>query len=146
MCVSWRICVDLKPLNSNVLREVHPLPAVDETLAQLAGAAVFSKLDANSGFWQISLAATSRHLTTFITPFGHYCFNKLPFDITSAPLMISSYLAKNEVEHDERLFATLKKIQEAGVTLNTEKCKFWCDKVTFLGHVISKNGISPDLA
>ena len=47
------ICIDLKPLNSNVLKEVHPLQVIDETLAQLAGAAVFSKLDANSGFWQI---------------------------------------------------------------------------------------------
>ena len=47
------ICIDLKPLNSSVLREIHPLPAVDETLAQLSGAAIFSKLDANSGFWQI---------------------------------------------------------------------------------------------
>ena len=45
-----RICVDLKPLNESVLREVHPLPKVDETLAQLSGARVFSKLDANSGF------------------------------------------------------------------------------------------------
>ena len=45
------ICVDLKPLNVNVQREVHPLPTVDETLAQLSGAHVFSKLDANSGFW-----------------------------------------------------------------------------------------------
>ena len=80
-----RICVDLKPLNSNVLREVYPPPAVDETLAQLTGAAIFSKLDANSGFWQIPFAATSRHLTTFITPFGRYYFNKLPFGITSAP-------------------------------------------------------------
>jgi len=64
------ICVDLKPLNENVLREVHPLPKVDETLAQLAGAKVFSKLDANSGFWQIPLAKKSRLLTMFITPFG----------------------------------------------------------------------------
>ena len=48
---SVRICVDLKPLNQSVLREVHPLPKVDETLAQLAGAKFFSKLDANSGFW-----------------------------------------------------------------------------------------------
>ena len=56
------ICVDLKSLNSNVLREVHPLPAVDETLAQLTGAAIYSKLNANGGFWQIPLAATSRHL------------------------------------------------------------------------------------
>ena len=45
-----RIYVDLKPLNKSVLREVHPIPRVDETLAQLSGAAVFSKLDANSEF------------------------------------------------------------------------------------------------
>ena len=51
-----RICVDLKPLNANVLRETHPLPKVDDTLAQLAGAKIFSKLNANSGFWQIPLA------------------------------------------------------------------------------------------
>ena len=63
-----RICVDLKPLNANILRKVHALPAVDETLAQLTGAAIFSKLDANSGFWQIPLSAASRPLTTFITP------------------------------------------------------------------------------
>ena len=80
-----RICVDLKPLNESVLREVHPMPKVDETLASLAGATVFSKLDANSGFWQIPLAEASRPLTTFITPFGRFCFNKLPFGISSAP-------------------------------------------------------------
>ena len=48
-----RICVDLKSLNKNVLREPHPMPKVDDTLALLAGATIFSKLDANSGFWQI---------------------------------------------------------------------------------------------
>ena len=46
-----RICVDLKPLNKEVLHEFHPLPKVEETLAQLTGATVFTKLDANSGFW-----------------------------------------------------------------------------------------------
>ena len=80
-----RICVDLKPLDENLLREVHPLPKVDETLAQLAGAKIFSKLDANSGFWQIPLAKESRLLTTFVTPYGRYCFNKLLFGICSAP-------------------------------------------------------------
>ena len=79
------ICVDLKLLNESVLREVHPLPKVDETLAQLTGAKMFSKLDANSGFWQIPVAEQSRLLTTFITPQGRYCFNKLPFGISSAP-------------------------------------------------------------
>ena len=48
-----RICVDLKALNENVLRECYPIPVVDDTLAQLSGATVFFKLDANSGFWQV---------------------------------------------------------------------------------------------
>ena len=82
---SVRICVDLKPLNKYVLREFHPLPKVDVTLAQIQGARLFNKLDANSGFWQIPLADQSQLLTTFITPFGRYCFKKLPFGISSAP-------------------------------------------------------------
>ena len=151
-----RICVDLKPLNASVLREVNPLPKVDETLAQLSGAKVFSKLDANSGFWQIPLSQTSRLLTTFITPMGRYCFNKLPFGISSAPehfqRRMSETLAglhgvpckmddilvfgSNQAEHDGRLQAALTIISNAGVTLNAEKCEFSRTEVTFLGHVM----------
>ena len=65
-----RICVDLKLLNKSVLRETHPIPKVDDTLAQLSGARLFSKLDANSGFWQIPLSPASRLLTSFITATG----------------------------------------------------------------------------
>lgn len=161
---SIRICVDLKPLNKSVLRENHPLPCVDETLAQLSGASIFSKLDANSGFWQIPLSSSSRHLTTFITPFGRYCFNKLPFGISSAPELFQKRMSailsglngvlcliddvlifgKDQKEHDERLNAALEKIQRAGVTLNEEKCMFSQKQVTFLGHLIDQNGISAD--
>ena len=80
-----RICVDLKPLNRCVLKEHHPLPKVNDILGQLTGATMFMKLDANSGFWQVPLAEKSRLFTTFITPFGRYCYNKLPFGISSAP-------------------------------------------------------------
>ena len=79
------ICVDLKPLNENIQRAVHPLPTVDDTLAQLTGAKMFSTLDANSGFWQIPLEKFSRLLTTFLMPYGCYCFNKMPFGICSVP-------------------------------------------------------------
>ena len=159
-----RICVDLKPLNENVMREVHPLPTVDETLARLTGAKVFSKLDANSGFWQIPLAKSSRLLTTFITPSGRYHFNKLPFGISSAPehfqrrmLAILSGLngvvcqmddvlvfGRDQAEHDTRLKAVLKRIASAGATLNPEKCEFSRRKLTFLGHVIDETGIRAD--
>ena len=78
------ICVDLTKLNETILREYHPLPSVDHTLAQLAGATIFSTLDANSGFWQIGLSPESAKLTTFITPFSRFCFNRLPFGISLA--------------------------------------------------------------
>ena len=77
-----RICVDLTKLNESVMREKHPLPTVEESLSKLAGGRYFSKLDANSGFWQINLAPESRLLTTFITPFGRFCFNRLPMCIS----------------------------------------------------------------
>ena len=80
-----RICVDLTRLNESVKRELYPLPVIDHLLVQLAGAKVFFKLDTSSGFYQILLDSRSAKLTTFITPFGRYYYNRLPFGITSAP-------------------------------------------------------------
>ena len=62
-----RICVDFTKLNKSIRRKWHLLPAVDQTLAQITGAKIFTKLD--SRFWQIPLAKELSHLTTFITPF-----------------------------------------------------------------------------
>ena len=78
-----RICVDLTKLNQNVQRECRPIPSVDHTLTQLGGTRIFSKLDTNSGFWQVHLQEDSALLTTFITPFGRFCYNRLLFGITS---------------------------------------------------------------
>ena len=159
-----RICVDLKPLNQNVLREVHLMPHVEDTLAQLQGGKVFSKLDANSGFWQVPLAKNCRHLTTFITPFGRYCFNKLPFGISSAPEFFQKQMShileglpgvlchlddilvfgSDRTEHDTRLRAVLLRIRTAGITLNRAKCEFGKHEITFLGHIINQSGISAD--
>ena len=74
-----RICVDLKALNKNVLRENHPIPKVDDTSTHMAGAAIFSKLYTISGFWEIPLLPESRLFTTFIIPFRRYAIHKLPF-------------------------------------------------------------------
>ena len=80
-----RICVDLTKLNKSVCREHHILSSVEQTLAQLQGAKVFTKLDVNSGFWQIKLSEKSAPHTTFIAPMVRFCFNRLPFGITSVP-------------------------------------------------------------
>lgn len=79
-----RICVDLQRLNKAVKREHLVLPTLDDIAPNLAGSTVFSSLDAESGFWQIPLEKDSQELTTFVSPFGRFCFQRLPFGITSA--------------------------------------------------------------
>ena len=125
---------------------------------------MFSKLDANAGFWQVKLSKESAHLTTFITPYGRYCFNRLPFGITSAPeffqkqmskiltgldgvvCMIDDVLihGKTAQEHDQRLVAVLDRLRKAKVTLNKEKCEFSKHSVRFLGQIIDPSGIRAD--
>ena len=157
------ICVDLTHLNKAVKREIHPMSSVDESLAKLGKASVFSKLDANSGFWQLLLDEESKLLTTFITPQGRFAFNRIPFGISSAPEIfirtISVILqgldgvichmddilvfASNEAEHDDRLWKVLQRLQGAGLTLN-EKCEFGKKSIRFLGHVIDRTGVRAD--
>ncbi|XP_031427422.1 uncharacterized protein K02A2.6-like [Clupea harengus] len=138
-----RICVDLTRLNENVCRERHILPSVDETLAKLAGARIFSKLDATAGFWQVPLHKDSAPLTTLITSIGRYCFNRLPFRISSAPEHFQKRLTQmldglegtlchaddilvfgaTPREHDNRVHQVLQRLQQRGLTLN-DKCQF----------------------
>lgn len=159
-----RICVDLSQLNKSVLRETYPLPHLEDTLASLEGSRYFSKMDANSGFWQIELAEESREFTTFITPFGRYQFRKMPFGISAAPeffqrqmnrilegldgvvCMMDDILVvgRSRVEHDTRLQEALGRIEKAGMTLNRDKCVFGVQEVKFLGHVLSGEGIRVD--
>ncbi|KAL6490042.1 hypothetical protein MHYP_G00003870 [Metynnis hypsauchen] len=158
-----RICVDLTNLNKWVKRERHILPAVDQSLAMLSNAKVFTKLDARSGFWQIPLTNESKPLTTFITPFGRYFFNRLPFGIVSAPehfqrrmsQLLENYdgvichaddilvFGRDKMEHDQRLHQVLQKLQSEGLTLN-EKCEFGKSKMLFVGHKITANGLEAD--
>ncbi|UYV67682.1 K02A2.6-like [Cordylochernes scorpioides] len=159
-----RICVDLTALNKFVKREHYPIPSVEYTLAQMGGAKLFSKLDANSGFWQIPLSEESSSLTTFLTPFGRYRFKRLPFGISSAPEVFQRKMSNllesqsgvnchmddiviwgaTQEEHDERLRCVLRKLQDSGLTLNKEKCIFSVKEIKFLGHLITERGVLPD--
>ena len=158
-----RICVELTELNKAVQREVHPMPSVDESLAKLGNSKMFSKRDANSGFWQIPLDEKSRLLTTFVTPFGRYCFNRLPFGISSASESFQRTLSRiledldsticqmddilvhgnEQPEHDQRLGAVLLRFQEAGLTLNDEG-EFSKSSIRFLAHIIDDSGLHAD--
>ena len=159
-----RICVDLTKLNQSVKREHYILPIPEEITAKLSGATVFSSLDAASGFWQIPLHPDSCKLTTFITPFGRYCFKRLPFGITSAPEIFQRKMLETleglegvEVfmddilvygtsmeQHDARLERVLQRVESAGLKLNKEKCSLRQSQLRFLGHLIDQSGVRPD--
>jgi hypothetical protein len=159
-----RMCIDLTRLNAGVKRELYPLPKVSDTLSRLAKGRVFSKIDANSGFWQVILEPESRLLTTFITPWGRFCFNRMPFGISSAPEFYQRSMEKilhglegvvcmiddvlvygaNADEHWLRLRKVLERIAASGMTLKKEKCEFGLPEVKFLGHVVSSEGVKLD--
>lgn len=83
------ICVDYTEVNKGVRREVHPMAHVESSLTKLGNGSIFTALNANSGFYQISLSPEARTLTTFFTPFGRFPFNRLPFGSPSSPEVYS---------------------------------------------------------
>ena len=70
------------------------MPSVDENLGKLGESKIFPKLDANSWFRQIPLDEESKLLTTFVTLFGRFCFNRLPFGISSVPEIFQHTMSK----------------------------------------------------
>ena len=153
--------VDLTMLNKSVQRESYPLPRIAELLASLGVSVMWSKLDANSGFHQCILDPESKLLTTFITPWGRFCFKRMPFGISSAPeyfqrtmksilegvvCMMDDILVHwpSEAEHWRNLRSVLSAIKRSDMTLRKDKCEFGKQEIKFLGHVISREGIKPD--
>ena len=139
-----RICVDLKKLNKAVQRERYVIPSLEEIVHKLKGSTIFSKLDVQSGFWQIPLDPETAKLTTFITPFGRYFTKRFPFDISSAPeifmRIVSGILegidgvvcyfddilchSKSPEDHEKLLELVHKRLKDASLQLNTAKCEY----------------------
>lgn len=160
---SVRITVDYTELNKNVMRECHPLPTVEECLAQLSGSKFFSKIDAVKSYFQVLLSENSKDLTTFITPFGRFRFNRMPMGMNSSSEVFQRKMAtilsgikgcinhvddtlvhgKTIEEHDANLRQVLTALHKGGVTLNPNKCIFRTTECIFLGYIITGNGIRP---
>ena len=161
-----RVCLDPRDLNKAIKRPHHRNITTEEITHQLAGATVFSKLDARSGYWAIQLDEQSSKLTTFNSPFGRYSFCRLPFGIKLAQDLFQRKMdeilaglegviniaddicvfGKNAAEHTERLRDLMKRAEEKGLVFNPDKCAIGLSHVSFFGHVYSASGISPDPA
>ena len=116
-----------------------------------------------SGFWQKPLHEESQLLTTFITPFGRFCFTRFPFGITDGSEIFQEVMkdmfkdlsgieviiddllihAPTKEEHDRRLYAVMTKIRQAGLKLNRSKAKYAQGEVEYFGHYITQDGYRP---
>ncbi|KAG5861554.1 hypothetical protein JTB14_031542 [Gonioctena quinquepunctata] len=154
-----RLCVDFSRLNKQ--RPHSPIGKVETILAQIKGSKYFTKLDTNSGFYQIKFGKKSQTLTTFITPFGRHFSKRVPFGINCGPEYSSILLnrilsgikgvvshiddilihAPSIEQHNNILEEVLKRIEAGGLTLNKERFTFATQSLTFLGHRISSKGL-----
>ena len=163
---SLRLCIDYRQLNQATIRNQYPLPRIDDLFDQLQGSWVYSKIDLRSGYHQSKVRENDVSKTAFRTRYGHYEFLVMPFGLTNAPAafmdlmnrVFSPYLDKFVIvffddilvysgspeEHAEHLRLVLKILRERQLYAKFSKFQFWLDKVAFLGHVISAEGISVD--
>ncbi|KAL5546618.1 hypothetical protein UlMin_006305 [Ulmus minor] len=161
-----RMCIDYRELNKMTIKNKYPLPRIDDLFDQLKGAAIFSKIDLRSGYHQLKIKESDIPKSAFRTRYGHYEFLVMPFGLTNAPAafmdlmnrVFKEYLDKFVIvfiddiliysrsrdEHAEHLRVTLQTLKEHRLYAKFSKCEFWLDRVQFLGHVISKEGITVD--
>jgi hypothetical protein len=80
----WRMCVDYTGLNKACPKVPYPLPRIDQIVDSTAGCEILSFLDAYSGYHQINMKESDQLATSFITPFGMYCYTTMPFGLRNA--------------------------------------------------------------
>jgi hypothetical protein len=161
-----RLWVDYHALNEVTVKNKYPLPRIDDLFDQLWGACVFSKINLRSGYHQLRVRECDIPKTVFVLRYGLYEFTVMSFGLTNAPAyfmymmnkVFMEYLDKfivvfiddilvysrNEEEHEGHLRLVLQKLWDHKLHAKLSKCEFWLKQFAFLGHVVSKGGISMD--
>jgi hypothetical protein len=163
---SWRFCIDYRRLNELTVKNVFPMPIIDELLDELSGAKVFSKLDLRAGYHQIRMRAEDEAKTAFKTHQGHYQFKVMPFGLCNVPatfqcvmnVVLEPCLRKSVLvfmddilvyspsmeDHVTHLTEVLHLLRQAQLFVKLSKCSFTCDSLEYLGHIISSDGVATD--
>jgi hypothetical protein len=165
---SWRFCVDYRMLNSLTVKSKFPIPVIDELLDELSSARWFSSLDLWAGFNQIRLAPSEEHKTAFQTHWGHFEFTVMTFGLIGAPntfqgamnctlqpllrrcvivffddILVYNRTLEEHLEHLRQVFTLLAKDKWL---IKLSKCQFAQQRISYLGHVVSADGVATDPA
>jgi hypothetical protein len=147
---SWRRCVDYTRLNKECPKDPFPLSCIDQVVDSIIRCNLLSFLDAYSGYHQIAMKETDQHATTFITPFGTFCYISMPFGLKNVgatyqrcmlhcfsyqvgrnlEVNVDNIVVKTKKIDDfitdlEEMFANLRKFR---IKLNHKKCVFGVPK------------------
>ena len=159
-----KICLDPRHLNTALRRPHHATPTIEEITHHFTGAKIFSKLDTKAGYWSIYLDTESQLLITFQSPYGWYCFQRLPFGLSVSQDIFQMKMdqileqvdgaigiaddvvvyAESEEEHNKILHRFMQITAENGIVFNSTKCKIKSKSISFFGMIYSENGVSPD--
>jgi hypothetical protein len=161
-----RICVDYRGLNEITKKNRYPIPLIQETLQLLTKARYFTKLDLIAAFNKLRIAMGEEWKTAFRTRWGLFESLVMPFGLTNAPASWQNYI--NDVlrdfldefvcaymddllifsetlkEHCRHVRLVLERLQQHGLQCDLAKCEFHVEETTFLGLIVSKEGIRMD--
>lgn len=163
---SLRLCVDFRKLNAKTVQNQHPIPRVQDALDSLGGSQWFSLLDQSKAYHQGFVKEESRKYTSFVTPWGQYEWNRIPFGLTGAPGIFQAYMNEaleglrdkcclpylddilvysNSFEsHLNDLKCVLTRIREKGLKLKPSKCHLFQKQIRYLGHLVTTQGHTVD--
>ena len=159
-------CIDFCHLNACMKKDSYPLPRIQEVLESLVGTGHFSCLDLKSRFWQIKMDEASKQYTAFtVGNLGFFECNRMPFGLCNAPATFQ-WLMQNcmgelnliycliylddlivfsrmEEEHLHQLHVIFDQLREYNLKLKPSKCSLFKEKINYLAHQVSKQGIQP---
>jgi len=161
-----RMCVDYRDLNKASPKDDFPLPHIDVLVDSTAKSKVFSFMDGFSGYNQIKMASEDGEKTSFITPWGTFCYRVMPFGLINAgatyqrgmttlfhdmmlkeiEVYVDDMIVKSgtDEEHVEYLLKMFQRLRKYQLRLNPNKCTFDVRSRKLLGFIVSQKGIEVD--
>lgn len=162
----YRLVIDYRKLNDVIEDDKFMIQSIEDIFDGLSGSKWYTTIDLNQGYYQIKLAKESRPYTAFTTENGHFQLKRMPMGLKTSPsnftrimqTVLGKYVGKicyiymddviiyssDKQQHAEDLTTILRALNAAGFQIKPQKCEFFKTSVSYLGHVISSDGILPD--